>query len=204
MHKLVASVLCVAIASSGGALLSGCKASAQIGSPDKKKKKEPPPPPPKVEEKKEEPKPKKVKKTFKMKGEAMDLPNIEFETGSDKIKPESDATLEIVREYLEQEEELTKMRIEGHTDADGDDKSNLDLSKRRAMAVSRWLTGKGIKCKRLVPVGFGEAKPVAANNNPEGKAKNRRTEFVNAARDGKAIDGKPIDGGGNTAGDPCN
>lgn len=203
MQKLVASVLCVAIAASG-ALVSGCKASAQIGSTPEKKKKEPPPPPPKKEEKKEEPKPKKVKKVFKMKGEAMDLPNVEFETASDKIKPESDSVLMQVYEYLEQEEDLTKMRIEGHTDSDGADAANLDLSKRRAMSVSRWLVAKGIKCKRLVPVGFGETKPIADNKSAEGKSKNRRTEFVNAARDGKAIGGKPVDGGGESAGDPCN
>ncbi len=203
MQKLVASLLCVAIASSG-VFMSGCKASAQIGSTPDKKKKEPPPPPPKKEEKKEEPKPKKPRKVFKMKGEAMDLPNIVFETNSDVIKPESEPVLQIVQDYLEQEEDLTKMRIEGHTDSDGDDKSNLDLSKRRAMSVSRWLVGRGIKCKRLVPVGFGEAKPIAANSTPDGKAQNRRTEFVNAARNNKAIGGKPIDGGGESAGDSCN
>jgi len=203
MHKLLASVLCVALASSS-VFVSGCKASASIGNtPDKKKKTPPPPPPQKKEEKKEEPKKPKEKKTFKMKGEAMDLPNIVFETNSDVIRPESEPVLQIVQDYMEQEEEVTKLRIEGHTDGDGDDKANMDLSKRRAMSVSRWLVGRGTSCKRLVPVGFGETKPIASNATPEGKGQNRRTEFVNAERKRKAIGGKPIDGGGTAAGDSC-
>ena len=62
---------------------------------------------------------------------------------------------------------------------------------------------KGIDCKRLIPVGFGETKPVAPNDTPDNKAQNRRTAFVNAALKGKPIGGMPVDGGGKVAGDPC-
>jgi OOP family OmpA-OmpF porin len=207
MRRIVASILCTALATSGAALvLTGCSASARIGGePDKKKKKPPPPPPPKKEEKVEEkPKPKKVK-VFKMRGEEIDLPGpVVYETGSDVIRPESEPVLQIVQDYMEQEKDITKLRIEGHTDSDGENAANMDLSKRRAMSVSRWLVGRGIDCKRLVPVGFGETKPVAGNDTPDGKAQNRRTAFVNAERKGKALGGKPIQGGGNAAGDPCN
>lgn len=205
MNKLVASVLCAMLATSGAALVTGCSASVKMGgdkAPKKEKKKSPPPP--KKEEPKKEAKPMKLK-VFKMKGEELDLPGpIVYETGSDVIRPESEPVLQIVHDYLVQEKDITALRIEGHTDADGDDKMNLDLSKRRAMSVARWLTGKGIECKRLVPVGFGESKPLASNDTAEGKAQNRRTQFVNAARNRKAIGGKPLDGGGTSAGDACN
>ena len=139
-----------------------------------------------------------------MKGDELSLPGaIVYETNSDVIKPESEPVLQIVHDYLDQEEDITMLRIEGHTDADGADPANMDLSKRRAMSVSRWLVGKGISCKRLMPVGFGETKPIAGNDTPDGKAQNRRTAFVNAARKGKPVGGKPVDGGGQVAGDPC-
>jgi OOP family OmpA-OmpF porin len=206
MRKLVATIVCAAFAVGGTAVLTGCSASARIGGePDKKKKKPPPPPPPPKKEEKKEEKPRKKMKTFKMRGEEIELPGpVVYETGSDVIRPESEPVLQIVQDYMEQEKDVTKLRIEGHTDADGDDRSNMDLSKRRAMSVSRWLTGRGIECKRLVPVGFGETKPIASNDTPDGKAQNRRTAFVNAAKKGKPVGGKPIDGNGENAGDPCN
>jgi OOP family OmpA-OmpF porin len=62
---------------------------------------------------------------------------------------------------------------------------------------------KGIKCTRLIAVGFGATKPVAANDTPENKAQNRRIAFVNAALKGRPIGGMSVDGGGKIAGDPC-
>ena len=61
----------------------------------------------------------------------------------------------------------------------------------------------GIKCDRLIPVGFGSAKPIVPNDTPDHKAQNRRIAFVNAALRGRAIGGMPVDGGGKVAGDPC-
>jgi OOP family OmpA-OmpF porin len=61
----------------------------------------------------------------------------------------------------------------------------------------------GVDCKRLLPVGFGETRPIASNKTAEGRAKNRRTDFVNAAIAGKAIDVTALDAGGVAAGDPC-
>ena len=71
------------------------------------------------------------------------------------------------------------------------------------MTVARWLVGKGIDCKRLIPVGFGETKPVADNKTPDGKAQNRRTDFINAELDGKAVMGMPVDGGAPKVLDAC-
>lgn len=67
------------------------------------------------------------------------------------------------------------------------------------MAVARALIGKGVDCHRLVVVGFGDTKPVAAPPAPG----NTRIEFVNAALRGRLIGGMPEDGGGRIAGDPC-
>jgi len=148
------------------------------------------------------------KMTFKVndRGE-VELPgHIRFKTATATLLPESDEILDIVHQYLTAKPTVTKLRIEGHTDTDGDDASNFDLSKRRAMAVVGWLVAKGIDCKRLIPVGFGEKRLlVTPDDTSEAKAENRRVMFVNAEVDGKPVGGLPVDGGepGQMAGDPC-
>jgi OOP family OmpA-OmpF porin len=96
--------------------------------------------------------------------------------------------------------------VEGHTDADDTNDRNMLLSKGRAMAVTQWLIAKGIDCKRLLPVGFGEEKPLKTPEKTDlDKQENRRVVFIPAEKNGQAIDGKPLDGGppGQIAGDPC-
>jgi OOP family OmpA-OmpF porin len=138
---------------------------------------------------------------------ALKLPGpVVFEQGSDKLRPESDTVLQVVQDYLEAKPEVTHLRIEGHTDNDGNAAVNQTLSERRALSVARWLVGQGVECKRLVPVGFGPNKPVAGtveNQTNEEKELNRRVSFVNAALHDKPIGGMPTDGGGKSAGDPC-
>jgi outer membrane protein OmpA-like peptidoglycan-associated protein len=142
-------------------------------------------------------------KTFQLENGALKLPGpVVFEAGNDKIKPESEAALNHVKDYLEAKTYISLLRIECHTDGDGEELINQALSERRAMAVARWLVDKGIDGKRLIPVGFGGTKPIAANDTPEGKAQNRRTAFVNAALRGRPLGGLPVDGGGKVAGDP--
>ena len=71
------------------------------------------------------------------------------------------------------------MKIVGHTDSDGDEKSNLDLSKRRAASVKNVLSKDfGIAMARMGTDGKGESEPVSPNSTPEGKANNRRVEFI--------------------------
>jgi len=184
--------------------LTACKVSVKAGGGEEPPP--PPPPPPAEPEAKPKPKPKLKKLNFKVsdKGE-VELPGpVLFETGKAVLLPESDAVLDIVDKYLKAKPDITKLRIEGHTDSDNDDASNMQLSKERAMAVSQWLTAKGNDCKRLVPVGFGESRLlVNPEKTPEDKATNRRVMFVNAEVKGKPIGGLPIDGGGEIAGDPC-
>ena len=70
-----------------------------------------------------------------------------------------------------------QVEISGHTDSQGSDELNQDLSLRRAQAVKNWLVQKGIASNRIKTVGKGEKEPVADNTTAEGRAANRRIEF---------------------------
>jgi outer membrane protein OmpA-like peptidoglycan-associated protein len=101
-----------------------------------------------------------------------------FDVNSDKIKPESYGTLKEFAGVMTENADL-KVQIVGHTDADGDDAANLDLSKRRAASVKTALAGEfKIDAARMDTDGKGEAQPVDKNDNPAGKANNRRVEFI--------------------------
>ena len=101
-----------------------------------------------------------------------------FDVGSDNIKPESFGTLKKIAEALQQEAGMN-IKIVGHTDADGSDGSNLELSKNRATSVMNALTNEfGISESRLQTDGKGEADPVGDNATTAGKAQNRRVEFI--------------------------
>ena len=140
--------------------------------------------------------------SFKLEGSELVLPSpISFEAGTATLTPESTTALEHVRAYLEEKSYVSALRIEGHSDESTEESETL--SEKRALAVARWLVDKGVDCKRLVPVGFGGTKPVADNSTPEGKAQNRRVSIITAGLRGIAMGGKPLDGGGKLAGDPC-
>ena len=131
-----------------------------------------------------------------------------FADGTDKLLPESERALAAVRDFLNEKTYITLLRIEGHTDAGGDAGGDTaaagqQLSERRALAVARWLVAKGVDCKRVLPVGFGDTKPLAPNDTAENRRKNRRLAFAIAALRGRLIGGMPADGGGRIAGDPC-
>ncbi len=103
---------------------------------------------------------------------------IYFDVNSDKIKPESFGALNDIAKVLKEAGDV-KVKVIGHTDSDGDDTKNLDLSKRRAAAVKNALaTEFGITGDRIQTDGKGESVPIAPNTSSEGKAKNRRVEFV--------------------------
>ncbi len=126
-----------------------------------------------------------------------------YDTGKATLRSDSEAALHQVRDLLLARADITLARIEVHTDSMGIDDANLAMSKARAMSVAKELVKLGIGCKRLVPVGFGETKPIAPNDTADNRAKNRRTEVFVAALRGKAVGGRPVDGGGSVAGDPC-
>ena len=101
-----------------------------------------------------------------------------FDTDSDHVKPESAAILQQIGKVLQQSSDLN-LEIDGHTDATGNAAHNMDLSKRRAEAVKNILVSQfGIDAGRLTTAGFGSSKPIDSNSTPEGKANNRRVEFV--------------------------
>ncbi len=101
-----------------------------------------------------------------------------FDVNSDKIKPESYGTLKEIAKVLSDNADV-KVRIIGHTDSDGSDESNLDLSKRRAASIKNSLASEfGIDAARMETDGKGESEPAADNNTAEGKANNRRVEFL--------------------------
>jgi len=103
---------------------------------------------------------------------------IYFDVNSDRLKPQSAGTLKEIAAILADNPDM-RIKIIGHTDADGDDAMNLDLSKRRAAAVKNALADAyNIEASRLETDGKGEKEPVAPNDNGTNKALNRRVEFV--------------------------
>jgi outer membrane protein OmpA-like peptidoglycan-associated protein len=103
---------------------------------------------------------------------------IYFDVNKDVVKPESYATLKGIADVLK-ENPTVRVKIVGHTDSDGADASNLDLSIRRGASVKAELVKNfGIDASRLESDGLGETKPVAPNDTPSNKAMNRRVEFL--------------------------
>jgi outer membrane protein OmpA-like peptidoglycan-associated protein len=102
--------------------------------------------------------------------------NLEFETGKDIIKEDSKDELDQLSDLLNKKTEW-KLSLTGYTDNQGDKKKNIQLSQKRADAIKKYLTGKGIDASRITSVGKGPENPVADNKTPEGRAKNRRVEM---------------------------
>ncbi len=102
---------------------------------------------------------------------------IKFDVNKATLKPESMGAINRIYKLMEKQPDL-KFSVEGHTDSDGDEDINLDLSKRRANTVMDKLISMGIDSSRLKYTGWGESKPIDNNATPEGKANNRRVEFV--------------------------
>lgn len=105
------------------------------------------------------------------------LTGILFDTGKATIKPESGSLLDEVVALLKSDKPL-KLSVEGHTDNVGDKRANVELSKRRAESVVKYLTSKGVDSNRLKFDGKGDSVPVADNRTEAGRAKNRRVELV--------------------------
>jgi len=117
--------------------------------------------------------------------------NIEFASGKADILPASEPDLQRVGEVLADWPEA-KIEIGGHTDSQGAEKFNENISQRRAESVKSWLTShySKINGRNLEPKGHGEKNPVASNDTPEGMAQNRRVTFtlLNASDLGKEVE----------------
>jgi OOP family OmpA-OmpF porin len=136
---------------------------------------EPPPPPP--------PAPQEAQ--VELSGERLEVQgSVSFDTDQDVIQARSFPLLDRVVAFLQAHPELTRVRIEGHTDAKGNRAHNLDLSRRRARAVVRYLAAHGVDEARLGSEGYGPDRPVTENETAQGRARNRRVEFRVEAADG--------------------
>jgi OmpA-OmpF porin, OOP family len=162
-------------------VLGGCRAQVRVATAP------PPEPPPPEPVKVAEPTPEEPKA-----GEQIALPDqIEFELNKARIRqtPKTVKTLEALADVMKNHPNVTKLRIEGHTDSVGSEKHNEKLSKARADAVAKWLAQHEIDAKRLVTVGYGSRKPIRPNDNEANRAQNRRTEYYFEEVDGKKVDG---------------
>ncbi|MGN7839306.1 OmpA family protein [Stenotrophomonas sp. 22385] len=114
---------------------------------------------------------------------SIDLKGVNFDFDKSTLRPDAVAILSEASQILSRYPDL-KVEVAGHTDSKGTDEYNQKLSERRATAVYDYLTKNGVAASRLVgPIGYGESRPIAPNtnpdgsDNPEGRAKNRRTEL---------------------------
>jgi outer membrane protein OmpA-like peptidoglycan-associated protein len=104
---------------------------------------------------------------------------VEFDQGKATIKASanSSAILQCLVDFLNNNAMVTKFKIEGHTDNQGDATMNQTLSDARAQAIVAWLSAHGIAAGRVWGKGFGPTRPIAPNDTPDNMAKNRRVEF---------------------------
>jgi len=110
-------------------------------------------------------------------GATLVLQDVVFETGKADLKPGAAQRLQPMAQYLQANPQV-KVRIDGHTDAQGSDSYNQRLSEARAQAVRTALAGMGVAGERITAVGHGEADPVADNRNSAGRQQNRRVEVT--------------------------
>ena len=105
------------------------------------------------------------------------LHGVSFESGSAVLLESSAHSLEPLLAELKSKP-LLKLTIEGYTDSSGSYRNNQELSRRRALAIANWFKGHGIPNSRLKVVGYGSQRPIADNNTPEGRERNRRIEIL--------------------------
>jgi outer membrane protein OmpA-like peptidoglycan-associated protein len=101
-----------------------------------------------------------------------------FESAKSELLPAAQVKLNDVAKALLQEDPLSTIVIEGHTDSQGGVDFNRDLSERRATAVREYLVSHGVAADRITSQGLGLTRPIADNKSPEGRANNRRVEIV--------------------------
>ncbi|MGI4793239.1 MAG: OmpA family protein [Janthinobacterium lividum] len=101
-----------------------------------------------------------------------------FESDSDQPLPGADPVFDLIAENMRRDVPGTALTVLGHTDAQGGDAYNIDLSRRRAANVIGRLVTRGVAPDQLSEVGIGKRQPIAPNDTPEGRARNRRIEFL--------------------------
>ncbi len=140
----------------------------------------PPPPPPPVQIK-----PKRVMVT----ADAIEITEkIQFAYNDSEILEASFGLLGEIKAVLAEHPEIKTISIEGHTDSDGSDSYNQDLSERRAASVMKYLADNGVDQSRMASVGLGESKPLVEEQSDADKEKNRRVEFRITAQDERKVE----------------
>jgi OOP family OmpA-OmpF porin len=189
----------------GAPAMLGCEAHAQVGGANQPPAPPPAPPPPAptptpaaaTVTPAPAPAAEPPKAAVVVKDGRLGVPgNIVYETGKAVIKPESEPTLNALKDFMDQNKNFSRIRIEGHTDNVGKSADNMKLSQDRSLAVVKWLSDHGVSKDRCLAVGFGDTKPIADNKSEDGKAQNRRTEFHIAEIEGKPFLNREETGGG--------
>ena len=115
--------------------------------------------------------------TEEARGLIVSLPGILFDFDKAELRPEVESTLTQIAEVLKKYPDIDIM-VEGHTDDVGQEQYNQRLSDRRALAVYTYLVSQGIDPSHVTHAGYGETRPVAGNDTPEGRQRNRRVDLV--------------------------
>ncbi|AKV02177.1 Outer membrane protein [Labilithrix luteola] len=201
--KRLFSVLALcAVSSVTVAAISGCHAEAKFGNPEPKAAPPPPPPAPPPPAPAPAPVTLASKPVFKAIGKAKIVNNeiqipgkIQFDLDKSTIKetPETQDVLNTLANVMKENPQITKVRVEGHTDDKGALDHNNKLSQERADSVATWLAGKGVDKSRVATIGFGPSKPLVANDSEPHREQNRRTEFKIWEVDGKPTDAAKAD-----------
>ena len=111
-------------------------------------------------------------------GQIKVLATIKFKTNSDELEDESAVILDQLVLTIRARQDIRAVEIGGHTDSTGSHDLNMRLSQLRANSVKRYMVEHGIQAKRLQAIGYGPDKPIADNKTDEGRALNRRVEFI--------------------------
>ena len=107
--------------------------------------------------------------------------NVFFDSGSDIPLPQAGQVFDMIAQNMKRDVPDAALTILGHTDAVGTDAYNMDLSERRALAVMQQLADRGVNTAEMSTVAIGFHQPIAPNDSPEGRALNRRVEFLISA-----------------------
>ncbi len=140
---------------------------------------------------------------YRVENNALLLPSdIQFDSHAYDVKDNKDPMLDYVANYLKERPSITKFRIEGHVFTEKSKEENLKLSLQRAAIISYYLTVRGIACERLIPVAFGDSKPIAPLDECN-ISNNTRVDFFQAEVNHKAVAGNAVDGFADKVYDPC-